>query len=74
MKVEHVKEQLKEIIYPCLMISNETGGVVLMSGFGTGTLIFKGKMTVSIGYNSSGWSMRHFTPLPSTEQIILQND
>ena len=74
MKVEHVKEQQKEITYPCLMIGERTNEIVFMFDKCKGVVLLRCDSHFEIGYYSSTWLMERFTPLPSTEQIILQND
>jgi hypothetical protein len=81
MKVEHIKGEKptkKEVTYPCLMKSSVTGCIVLMisdvNDFGKGIMVFKGEERAEVGHYSSDWHTPYFTPLPSTEQIILQND
>ena len=78
MKVEHVKGEkptAKEVTYPCLMKGNITGCIVFMVSDKKGTCLYVGNSeTMSVGEFCDTWVISDLTPLPSTEQIILQND
>jgi hypothetical protein len=76
MKATHNKssEGKVEWKFPCLGFSEKTGNVILFTEKSTGTIVVDCEKIHGVGYHNSYWQMKHFTPLPSTESVTLQND
>lgn len=76
MKSTHNKaEQVqKEIKYPCLMVANETGVIVLFESPKCGMVVSSTPRSQSVSHYSKVWDMSYFTPLPPTESVTLSND
>jgi hypothetical protein len=73
MKATHNKHNACKWNYPFLGVASD-GMIVLFTDEKKGTALFD-----PLGENLSGefltnWDMSHFTPLPSTESVTLQND
>lgn len=75
MKVELIKneETEKEIEYPCLMVHENNGCVILFESEGFGVVVNPDKHLVyAIGYYSKDWKMSCFSEFKG--KVILQND
>ena len=72
MKVE-VKNNVSEIKFPCLMISDDKKFIVLFSNMNCGTCIYSiDSITNKIGSYSERWVMSLFVPFDG--EITLKND
>ena len=72
MKSEIIKNE-KELEFPCLMISEDTGNVYLMSSEKVGTCVHSvEKSTWKIGEQSN--SLGPSVLIPFEGKVILQND
>jgi hypothetical protein len=70
-----VVEKKQEIEFPCLMRSEFTGKIVLMTkkngNSGVGMVIVASDETYKVGHHSSCWVFKDFKPLQ--EKVILEN-
>lgn len=64
------KKQVKEIEYPCLMVSS-TGAIVLFTEYKEGVLLRQGESFWKEGHFASDWIMDSFTPFEGC--ITLSN-
>jgi len=59
------------ITYPCLMVGNSSGVVVLFSSSGRGVIVHKGTHGYNIGHTELNWGMSFFKPYNGS--IRLEN-
>lgn len=73
MKVEVVEKEIIKVNYPCLMISTEgEGTIVLFKSKSVGMVLYSESGKHKIGFYFYGWIMDVFKPLQ--EKLILSND
>ena len=73
MKSEVIEKEVEDIKYPCLMVSEVTGCIVLFEEDSCGVTVNPDKHLVfPIGHYSNGWIMRCFSKFKG--KVILQND
>ena len=73
MKVELIQKEMEDIKYPCLMVSEKTGCIVLFEEDSCGVVVNSDNSLVhAIGYYSKYWKMSDFIPYKG--KVILQND
>jgi hypothetical protein len=59
------------INYPCLMIRERDGVVVLFTKLNTGTCVFTSNTSEVLGYHSTNWFMCEFVSLDG--ELVLSN-
>lgn len=74
-----VKEDNKQIEYPCLMVDKEAGTIILVYADSEdeyecmeGMVIVEGRLGFTIGYISNGWRKDCFIPFKGV--VELSND
>lgn len=74
-----IKKDSKEFEYPCLMIDEEAGTIILAYADSEdeyecmeGMVIAEGRLNLSLGYVSNGWRKNVFTPFKGV--VELSND
>lgn len=85
MKSEYIKSKndVEGITFPCLMISVETGNIVLFTDYNKGTIVYininlNNNTLYMLGDYSEGWIdckiSDHWMPLKKDEEVILGNN
>ena len=64
-------EEVKELEFPKLMKSSNTGIIVLFTDVDSGTTIFTGDDVWGVGHTSSNWNESHFKDF--NEELTLKN-
>lgn len=76
MKTEIINTMKKDIVYPCLMISELSGMILLVEdkdgSYARGAVLDPGESEHRIGEHSSRWDGRIFKPFEG--KIMLSND
>ena len=74
MKVELIEKEVEDIKYPCLMVSEETGCIVLFEEDSCGVVVNLDNSLVfaTIGRYSKDWNMSRFSKFNG--KVILKND
>lgn len=74
-----VKEDNRQIEYPCLMVDKEAGTIILVYADSEdeyecmeGMVIVAGKLQLKVGYVSNGWCKDRFIPFKGI--VELSND
>lgn len=74
-----VKEDNKQVEYPCLMVGKESGAILLVYADSEdeyecmeGMVIVEGKLNLNVGYVSNGWRKDRFTVFKGV--VELSND
>lgn len=74
-----VKDTNKQVEYPCLMVDEEAGTIILVYADSEdehecmeGMVIAEGRLNLSVGYVSNGWRKDRFTVFKGV--VELSND
>jgi hypothetical protein len=73
MKSEIVEKEKEELVFPCLMMSKESGSVYLMSSEKVGTCVHYGNVRgLELADHGNDLRIENMTPFKG--KVILQND